>query len=121
MREIGETSVWAYLFSIFTLIYSATDRLIVNDMSDGNFQIQGPKGTPGPIVNLQSPADAGALNYGMVKPVTQRGASELGADLLTKEADGSLTLWFGRRLPGGAPAANRIPTPVRLDLFIHAA
>lgn len=29
-RELGRTSFWFYLFGLFTLIYSATDRLIIN-------------------------------------------------------------------------------------------
>jgi hypothetical protein len=73
--------------------------------------IQGPGGQPGPIVHLLSPAGAGALNYGMVKPVTQLGSSQLAANQLARNADGSLTLWFGPKLPAGAPASNWIPTP----------
>jgi hypothetical protein len=71
--------------------------------------IQGPGGTPGPIVDLV--AGAGPLNYGMVKPVTQLGSAQLAANQLAKNADGSLTLWFGPTLPAGAPASNWIPTP----------
>jgi hypothetical protein len=78
-------------------------------LSTGNVPIQGPGGHPGPIVHLVS--GAGALNYGMVKPVTQLGSSELAADQLQRNADGSLTMWFGPRLPAGAPASNWIPTP----------
>ncbi len=54
---------------------------------------------------------AGALKYGMVKPVTQLGSSQLTAGQFTKNADGSLTLWFGPKLPDDAPASNWIPTP----------
>ena len=68
-------------------------------------------GNPGPIVDLLSPAGAGALMYGMVKPVTQLGSSQLAADQLAKNVDRSLTLWFGPTLPTGAPASNWIPTP----------
>ena len=80
-------------------------------LSAGDVPIQGPGGHPGPVVDLLSPAGAGALNYGMVKPVTQLGSSQLAANQLAKNADGSLTLWFGPTLPAGAPASNWIPTP----------
>jgi hypothetical protein len=80
-------------------------------LSDGNVPIQGPNGDPGSIVDLLAPAGAGALNYGMVKPVTQLGSAELAANLLARNADGSLTMWFGPTLPAGAPASNWIPTP----------
>ena len=80
-------------------------------LSTGNVPIQGPGGHPGPIVDLLSPAGAGALNYGMVKPVTQLGSSQLAANQLARNADGSLTMWFGPTLPAGAPASNWIPTP----------
>jgi hypothetical protein len=68
-------------------------------------------GNPGPIVDLLSPADAGALNYGMVKPVTQLGSSQLATNQLARNADGSLTMWFGPTLPTDAPVSNWIPTP----------
>jgi hypothetical protein len=80
-------------------------------LSTGNVPIQGPGGDPGPIVHLLSPGGAGALKYGPVKPVTQLGSSQLAADQLAKNADGSLTMWFGPTLPAGAPASNWIPTP----------
>jgi len=80
-------------------------------LSDANVPIQGPGGKPGPIFDLQSPAGAGALIYGMVKPVTQLGSSQLSANQLVKNADGSLTMWFGPTLPAGAPVSNWIPTP----------
>jgi hypothetical protein len=80
-------------------------------LSPGNVPIQGPGGQPGPIVDLLSPSQAGALNYGVVKPVTQLGSSQLAANQLARNADGSLTLWFGPMLPAEAPASNWIPTP----------
>jgi hypothetical protein len=81
-------------------------------LSAGNVPIQGSSGHPGPIVDLLlAPTGAGAINYGMVKPVTQLGSAELAANLLARNADGSLTLWFGPTLPAGAPASNWIPTP----------
>jgi hypothetical protein len=73
--------------------------------------IQGPGGHPGSIVDLQSPAAASALSYGMVKPVTQLGSSQLAANQLGRNADGSLTIWLGPTLPAGAPPSNWIPTP----------
>lgn len=80
-------------------------------LSDGGVPIQGPGGQAGPLVVLRSPASAGALNYGPVKPVTQLGSSQLVANQLVKNADGSLTMWFGPTLPPGKPASNWIPTP----------
>jgi hypothetical protein len=80
-------------------------------LSGGDVPIQGPGGNPGPVVDLLSPAGAGALDYGMVKPVAQLGSSQLAADQLAGNADGSLTMWFGPTLPAGAPPSNWIPTP----------
>src|SRR5499427_5209662 len=82
----------------------------VQDLSAGNVPIQD-SGHPGPVVDLLSPGTAGGLMYGMVKPVTQLGSSQLAANQLVRNADGSLTLWFGPTLPAGAPASNWIPTP----------
>ena len=39
------------------------------------------------------------------------GSSQLAANQLARNADGSLTMWFGPTLPAGAPASNWIPTP----------
>ena len=80
-------------------------------LSTGNVPIQGPGGQPASIVHLLSPTGAGALTYGMVKPVTQLGSSQLAAKQLSRNADGSLTMWFGPTLPVGAPASNWVPTP----------
>jgi hypothetical protein len=68
-------------------------------------------GGPGAIVDLQSPAGAGALTYGVVKPVSQLGSQQLSDGQLAKNADGSLTIWFGPTRPAGTPASNWIPTP----------
>ena len=69
-------------------------------------------GQAGPIVALQQPASgAGPLTYGLVKPVAQLGSAQLDAGQLAKNADGSLTLWFGPSLPAGVSASNWIPTP----------
>jgi hypothetical protein len=83
----------------------------LQQLSAGNVPIQGPGGNPGPIVDLLSPAGASALTYGIVKPVTQLGSSQLAANQLARNADGSLTMWFGPTLPAGAPPSNWIPTP----------
>lgn len=83
----------------------------LQELSSDNVPIQGPNGHAGAIVNLRAPAGAGALTYGMVKPVTQLGSSQLAAGQLRRNADNSLTLWFGPTLPAGAPASNWIPTP----------
>jgi hypothetical protein len=77
--------------------------------------IQGPPPSDkvGPIVDLLSPSGGDTLSYGMVKPVTQLGSAQLAANQMVKNADGSLTLWFGPgpTPPAGAPASNWIPTP----------
>jgi hypothetical protein len=86
-------------------------RQWIQDLSADNVPIQGPGGHAGDVVALRAPAGAGALTYGMVKPVTQLGSTELASNLLTRNSDGSLTLWFGPTLPEGAPASNWIPTP----------
>lgn len=83
----------------------------LQNISSGNVPIQAPDGKPGPIVHLLTPTSTAMLKYGMVKPVTQLGSSQLSANQLAKNADGSLTMWFGPRLPAGAPASNWIPTP----------
>jgi len=80
-------------------------------LSAGDVPIQGPGGHPGPVADLLSPAGAGALSYGMVKPVAQLGSSQLAANQLARNADGSLTIWLGPTLPAGAPPSNWIPTP----------
>jgi Protein of unknown function (DUF1214) len=82
----------------------------VQDLSADNVPIQD-SGNPGPTVDLLSPAGARALSYGMVKPVTQLGSPQLAANQLVRNADGSLTLWFGRTLPADAAALNWIPAP----------
>lgn len=82
----------------------------LQDLSEEGVPIQY-SGHPGETVDLQSPAGAGALTYGMVKPVSQLGSVQLDAGQLATNADGSLTLWFAPALPTGAPASNWIPTP----------
>ncbi|MDG3007397.1 DUF1254 domain-containing protein [Paludisphaera mucosa] len=68
-------------------------------------------GGPGAIVDLQQGSAAGALSYGVVKPVAQLGSPQLVDGQLAKNADGSLTIWVGPTLPAGAAASNWIPTP----------
>jgi hypothetical protein len=80
-------------------------------LSAGGVPIQGTGGHPGPVVDLLSPAGAGALSYGMVKPVAQLSSSQLAANQLARNSDGTLTIWFGPKLPTGAPPSNWIPTP----------
>ena len=82
----------------------------LQELSPGLVPIQN-SGGPGPLVSLQSSTGAGALTYGMVKPVSQLGSAQLAANQLAKNADGSVTVWFAPALPAGAPAANWIPTP----------
>jgi hypothetical protein len=82
----------------------------IQELSAGNVPIQN-SGGPGPIVDLQSPAGASPLAYGMVKPVSQLGSDQLAAGQLARNADGSLTLWFAPSLPAGVAASNWIPTP----------
>jgi hypothetical protein len=82
----------------------------LQDLSDEGVPIQN-SGIPGQPVVLRSPAGAGALSYGVVKPVAQLGSVQLDAGQLARNADGSLTLWFAPALPTGAPASNWIPTP----------
>jgi hypothetical protein len=82
-------------------------------LSEDYVPIQGPNGQPGPIdhPNVDLAAGTAPLTYGMVKPVTQHGSTELASGLLQRNADQSLTLWFGPTLPHDAPASNWIPTP----------
>ena len=51
------------------------------------------------------------LDWGMVRPVSQLGSSELEDGKLVKNNDGSLTVWLSPTLPSGVPATNWIPTP----------
>ena len=95
----------------YTFMVSPQWQQELSDTPNGSVPIQGPGGNPGPIVDLLSPPGGGALSYGMVKPVAQLGSSQLAANQLARNADGSLTLWLGPTLPAGAPPSNWIPTP----------
>jgi hypothetical protein len=85
-------------------------RQWIQTLSQQNVPVQN-SGGPGPIVALQAPGGAAPLTFGLVKPVAQLGSEQLSAGQLTRNADGSLTLWFGPSLPAGATASNWIPTP----------
>jgi hypothetical protein len=69
--------------------------------------IQGPGGSYNSIVALPTPAPgASPLQYGMVKPVTQLGSTQLAANQLHVD-NNTLTLWFG---PGQGPGGHEPPT-----------
>jgi hypothetical protein len=80
------------------------------DLSADNVPIQD-SGGPGPIVSLTPKSAAGALLYGVVKPVSQLGSAQLVAGQLAKNADGSVTLWISPSLPAGVAPSNWIPSP----------
>ena len=67
-------------------------------------------GQPGATVDF-SCNSATDLDWGMLKPVSQLGSSELADNKLVKNGDGSLTIWLSPTLPDGVPATNWIPTP----------
>lgn len=51
------------------------------------------------------------ISWGMLKPVSQLGSSELEDGKLEVAGDGSLTIWLSPTLPDGVNPANWIPTP----------
>lgn len=67
-------------------------------------------GEAGDTVDL-SCASGTNLDWGMLKPVSQLGSSELADGKMEKNQDGSLTIWLSPTLPPNVPAANWIPTP----------
>ena len=67
-------------------------------------------GQAGAVTDLTCNSGAG-LSFGMLKPVSQLGSSELEDGRLKKNSDGSLTIWLAPQLPAGVPATNWIPTP----------
>jgi len=69
-------------------------------------------GQAGATVDLSCSSGAN-LDWGMLKPVSQLGSSELQDGKLKKNSDGSLTIWIAPTLPAGAPASNWIPSPSR--------
>ena len=79
------------------------------DISSDNVPIQYSGQAQGPVaLNCNSGTN---LDWGMVKPVSQLGSSELEDQKLVKNNDGSLTIWLSPTLPSGVPATNWIPTP----------
>jgi hypothetical protein len=79
------------------------------DISDDDVPIQY-SGAASDTVNLT--CDSGSnLSWGMLKPVSQLGSSELEDGKLVKNGNGSLTIWLAPTLPDGVPATNWIPTP----------
>ena len=78
-------------------------------ISDDNVPIQY-SGTAGTTVDLTCNSGSN-LKWGMLKPVSQLGSSELEDDKLVKNGDGSLTIWLSPTLPDGVLATNWIPTP----------
>lgn len=82
----------------------------LQDISDGNVPIQY-SGEAGATVDLT--CDSGTnLDWGMLKPVSQLGSSELDDGKLVKNGDGSLTIYLGPTPPSNADLLpNWIPTP----------
>ena len=66
-------------------------------------------GAPGAIVDLM--AGSGAVQYGVVQPVSQLGSSEIQAGDVVPNADGSYTIWLSPTLPDDVDPHNWIPTP----------
>lgn len=81
----------------------------LQDVSDENVPIQY-SGQAGSTADLLCDSAVG-IRYGMLKPVSQLGSSELENGKLKKNPDGSLTLWLAPSLPAGVPATNWLPTP----------
>lgn len=79
------------------------------DISTDNVPIQY-SGEAGDTVDLTCGSGSN-LNWGMLKPVSQLGSSELEDDKMVKNPDGSTTIWLSPTLPAGKPATNWIPTP----------
>ena len=82
----------------------------IQEISDGNVPIQY-SGEAGATVDLT--CDSGSnLDWGMLKPVSQLGSSELDDGKLVKNGDGSLTIYLGPTPPADASLLpNWIPTP----------
>jgi hypothetical protein len=80
-------------------------------LSSGNVPIQGNGGHRGRIVRLRNPGGKVNLMWGPIQPVSQLGSQQLTSGKLAKNANGSVTIWIGPKLPAGAPATNWIPTP----------
>jgi hypothetical protein len=83
----------------------------IQELSAANVPIQGINGNPGAIVDLTNPGGPVTLQWGPVQPVSQLGSQQLTSGRLTKNPDGSVTIWIGPKLPPGAFPTNWIPTP----------
>lgn len=79
------------------------------DISPDNVPIQY-SGQAGATLDIKC-ASPTNLTWGMLKPVSQLGSSELEDGKLKKNSDGSLTIWISPTLPAGTPATNWIPSP----------
>ncbi|MFL5863777.1 MAG: DUF1214 domain-containing protein, partial [Solirubrobacteraceae bacterium] len=80
-------------------------------LSTANVPIQGDAGTPGAFVPLTNPGGPVSLQWGPIQPVSQLGSQQLTSGKLVKNADGSVTIWIGPKLPPNVPATNWLPTP----------
>lgn len=117
-REYGLESNVAYYMANDPVMNS--DGTVSFQLSDKWFQslstAEGDPGTPvqftgqaGSIVTLK--AGVSPLKYGFINPVVQLGSSEINKDMLTKNPDGTYTIWFAPTLPEDAYPSNWIPTP----------
>ena len=79
------------------------------DISSANVPIQY-SGEAGAVTDLTCNSGSG-LSYGVIRPVSQLGSSELDDGKLAVDPNGSVTIWVAPTLPAGAPATNWIPTP----------
>lgn len=78
-------------------------------LSEGNVPIQYSGQAASPVTLT---CNSGAnISWGMLRPVSQLGSSELEDGKLEKNPDGSLTIWLSPSLPAGVNPANWIPTP----------
>lgn len=79
-------------------------------ISEGGVPIQYSGEAVTPYVDLTCNSGSG-VSWGMLKPVSQLGSSELEDGKLQKNPDGSLTIWLSPTLPPNVPKENWIPTP----------
>ncbi|MEY3081468.1 MAG: hypothetical protein RJA94_1453, partial [Pseudomonadota bacterium] len=79
------------------------------ELSEDNVPIQYSGQAQGPVgLSCSSGTD---ISWGMVKPVSQLGSSELEDEKLVKNGDGSLTIFIGPTPPAVGLLPNWIPTP----------
>ncbi len=81
----------------------------IQDISDAKVPVQY-SGHPGTITQISCSSIAN-LTYGVVRPVSQLGSSELEDGKLAVNQDGSVDIWLSPTLPANVPASNWIPTP----------